>query len=180
MFELMQDDSDAPEFMERIGRILFGLCSTERPSQFYVTKIKNWFGPKWLSFSGKALGAVDVWQPKLTLPPFVPSRVLNQELYDLVLGKYVLSNKQPQLHVRQKSSDNFGRRIELLASHALLVWFSSDSAKLGKGALMAYLTTGKEPWPWYVGFSKIHEWKISRLRGISLKEIELFSNQQSV
>jgi hypothetical protein len=40
--------------------------------QTYVVKIDNWFGKRWLGFSGKALGALGVRKKKLTLPPFHP------------------------------------------------------------------------------------------------------------
>src|SRR5262245_49609679 len=72
---------DDPKFVAWVERVIAGVESRFETDQSYVVKIDNWFGQRWLGFSGKAVGALRVCQRRLTLPPFVPSRVLSQRRF---------------------------------------------------------------------------------------------------
>jgi hypothetical protein len=61
--------SDGPKFIGEVCRIMAGAAIGHRASDLCILGIDHWFGHKWLEFSGKALGAVRVWQCRLTVPP---------------------------------------------------------------------------------------------------------------
>lgn len=65
------DQDDACEFIAEVQVLAQGLLLTYAPPVVIVIKIKNWFGARWLNFSGKALGALGIWKTRLTIPPFV-------------------------------------------------------------------------------------------------------------
>jgi hypothetical protein len=72
---VQQEDDDA-EFLEQVRLCIDWVTQVHRPPELFLIKIDNWFGPNWLRFSGKCLGAIAIWKDRLTIPPFVPHRVL--------------------------------------------------------------------------------------------------------
>ncbi len=73
--------TDDSEFLDFVDATVVGVEEAINTKQTYVVKIDNWFGKRWLGFSGKALGALGVRITKLTLPAFTPSRVLSQRRF---------------------------------------------------------------------------------------------------
>jgi hypothetical protein len=136
-------ETDDPKYFERVTGIVRAVIDSERPEQYFVIRVKNWFGKKWLRFSGKAVGRVPILSPNLTLPPFVPSRVLSEICYKRSAGGCELSPSK-RLHITQESSTNLHRPIaRLLPLGTILFWISSESQQQGRGALMVYLLTGR-------------------------------------
>src|SRR5437762_13338148 len=79
---------DAPEFVRQVEQVANGVIRRHAPESVVLIKIDNFFGSKWLGFSGKALGALGVWnkpynQPadNIRIPPFVPNRVVSQRRF---------------------------------------------------------------------------------------------------
>jgi len=73
--------NDAPQFISAVEQVANGILRRHLPKTFFLIKIDNWFGSKWLGFSGKTMGAIGVWNkpyerdPKgLRIPPFVISQ----------------------------------------------------------------------------------------------------------
>src|SRR5204862_2461526 len=78
------NEDDDPIFINLTQRLIHGIVSTRRPKEYCVVRIDNWFGERWLNFSGKTLGALSVHKrTKVTFPPFVPSRVRSYTLFSL-------------------------------------------------------------------------------------------------
>ncbi|MCA1709275.1 MAG: hypothetical protein LC808_40740 [Actinobacteria bacterium] len=69
--------TDDPGYLDWVEATVVGVEEAINTKQTYVVKIDNWFGKRWLGFSGKALGALGVRKQKLTLPPFIPTRVVS-------------------------------------------------------------------------------------------------------
>jgi len=114
MIRILPNTDDDPEFIEIITNILQLEIDNNRPSTVYLTNIDGWFDYKWLSFSGKVLGAIGIWWNRLTLPPFHPNRVLTQSCFKRdkrIPFDYRLSTSRP-LHRKQASSDNFNNQVD--------------------------------------------------------------------
>jgi hypothetical protein len=69
---------DSAEFMGKARALAIGVARDSEPARLYVIRIDNWFGPRWMLFAGKAIGLVGVHKTRLHIPPFVPSRVVEQ------------------------------------------------------------------------------------------------------
>ncbi len=176
---LRTDSSDATEFIGYVESLIHGVIMQETPSRFYVTKIKNWFSQRWLNFSGKVLGAAGVWESKLTLPPFIPSRVINQDCYDVRSDSYVSVKNAKKLHKWQPSGQNLSRKAQKIVPDSVLFWYSSHSAIQKRGALMAYVLTNEAPWTWYLEIQKKSpHWKVSYLKNISPNQFEDLINHE--
>jgi hypothetical protein len=133
------DEDDALEFTAEVQSLMDGLLRTHAPSSLSVVKIDNWFGPRWLNFSGKALGALGIWKTRLTIPPFVPNRVVWQRTFlgpsydDLVDAK--------PIHIKTKSMKALKRYVAEVAPGVAIVWYSGNSAKSGQGSMMVHVPT---------------------------------------
>src|SRR5216110_3200259 len=84
--------TDDPEFIATLNCVVSKLTGRGTPEELWIIQIDNWFDHKWLRFSG--IGNVDfqfpafmnrsdealseLYQDKLTFPPFTPNRVLGQ------------------------------------------------------------------------------------------------------
>ena len=52
--------TDGPGYLDWVEATVVGVEEAFNTQQTYVVKIDNWFGKRWLGFSGKALGAFGV------------------------------------------------------------------------------------------------------------------------
>jgi hypothetical protein len=81
MLQFDQDVGDDAEFLSEVEAVVQGAVEVSKPATVAVVKIDSWFGPKWLGFSHKVMGAFGVVFPgDLVIPPFVPNRVLSERL----------------------------------------------------------------------------------------------------
>ena len=71
----------ASRYLDWVEAAVVGVEEAIKTDQAFLVKIDNWFGKRWLGFSGKALGALGVRKEKLTLPPFIPSRLVSQRRF---------------------------------------------------------------------------------------------------
>jgi len=169
-----EDDSDA--FLCAAEAMLNGALRDYRAEAVYVVKIDNWFGPKWRRFSGKVHGAVGRWEAKLTLPPFVPERVIHETHYEpLEDNSYRMRRPQWSVHFDQSSQQNLTRGPDGYHRGAAFFWFSGNSKSNGRGCLMAYLPTGGSHRTWYAEILARDAASLGITRGISRKELAHFA-----
>lgn len=163
---LFGDETDDAIFLETIGDIFNGMLLETKVAGISLVKIRDWFGPKWLGFSGKIMGAIGVNAAELTLPPFNPKRVLSQRSYAFNPNSlaYEKSWLPFRLHPEQSSQENFHRRFAHYVSSGAFVWYSSDSARTGNGALMIYVTRHQQILSGYLGLTRLQsgKWEVER------------------
>lgn len=146
-----------PELPSNISEVIAGLIAATEPQQFVVTRIDNWFGPKWLGFKYKLLGAFGVraivnldksWP--LRVPPFHPHRVRAISCAVRAGDCSAWSLKDPPiLHIHQRSSDNGLRKFAHIAGdRTCAVWLGDDGA--GRWAVMVYRSGADGETAWYV------------------------------
>jgi hypothetical protein len=174
MIRIDVNDDDAPEFIAAINVIAQRIAILHAPAEFIIVKIDNWFDHKWLNFSGKILGAVGTWNQELTVPPFVPNRVVWERYFSL--SSNTERKDRPALHVSTPASDAVRRKVSNVAPDAAIVWFSGKSETNERGAIMSYVPTLEGHWAWYAGWSNGDSWSTTALKGISAAELSVLSN----
>jgi len=127
--QIESDEDDSPEFIQLITRLFRSLIVRDHPQSLILIKIDHWFGSKWLSFSGKTLGTLGVWMKELTIPPFVPNRVISQRR--IVGPNYTEIEHDKPLHLSIPSSSAVMRRVAEVAPGSVLVWYSGGSKTSG-------------------------------------------------
>jgi len=182
MIDLHETFTDDSDYIEKVRALVLGAVVWCKPQEVYITKIDHWFGERWLAFSGKALGAIGVRLKKLTLPPFVPSRVVNSVYMKRNEDKGAYRASEPprmHLHRWQPSTKNFQRRVDEIAPEGAFFWYTGATAREGRGALMAYLPVGGEHWPWYIEYARQSEWERIRVIGVSAQELVSFEDSSA-
>src|SRR5215467_316509 len=144
---IQPEPGDAPEFVSHVEAVVNGILRRHAPRELILIKINNWFGVKWLHFSGKALGALGVWKSDLTIPPFVPNRVISQRRF--AAPDYTESERGDLIHIAIESDEARKRRVNDVAHGAALVWYGAGSDQARRGAIMAYVPVGDSYSPWY-------------------------------
>jgi hypothetical protein len=168
------EETDDPAYLDWVEATLVGVEEAINAKQTYVVKIDNWFGQRWLGFSGKALGAIGVHKDKLTLPPFIPTRVVSvRRLFD---GD-VAPRRDEGLHVWQRSGENLQRYAEVILQGSNAFWYSGRTASNDHGSFMAYVSTPDGHWPWYVSLRRDERWRVVECVGIVVPELEAFTRR---
>src|SRR5579862_2606045 len=173
---VQQEDDDA-EFLEQVRLCIDWVTQVHRPPELFLIKIDNWFGPNWLRFSGKCLGAIAIWKDRLTIPPFVPHRVLWERRF--VGPDYHQKSIKNIVHVNTESQLAQLRHVGDVAPNASLIWFSGGSQRNQRGALMAYLLNADSYWSWYTGWQERSGWKIVEAQGITHEAFDDFRSVRS-
>jgi hypothetical protein len=163
------ENDDAPEFIAEIERLVQGLIRLHKPESLIVLKIDGWFGSKWRGFSGKVLGALGVWKDRLTIPPFVPNRVLSQRKY-IAPTYHEIDGGRP-IHIKTASIGALSRFVKDVAPRAALVWYSGNSKESGRGSLMAYLPDDDFDGTWYTGWANSGVWRVVELEGTTARDL---------
>jgi hypothetical protein len=162
-----EDDSG---FVDEVRYVVAGCLQEYKPKEVYIIRIRDWFDYKWCYFSGKKLGAVGVSRFRdLTLPPFVPNRVLKQAHYSLSQtggGEYEISEAIP-LHIQQTSEANFKRLTRHATNDGTIIWYSSGSVSTCRGSIMVYNVTPNMKFGWHATFLKKDKWQIEKATFIS-------------
>ena len=175
MFSLTCLADDDPGYIDQVQRIFAGCLIEYRPAEFYVIRIRNWFDYKWCYFTGKVVGAAGVSRFRdLTLPPFVPNRVLSQDHHDRIGTdglEYARSDARP-LHIRQPSEANFRRLIRRTTNDGTMLWCSSGNMATGRGSMMVYHVSPEIKFGWHVTFLKKSDWQIDKVSFTSKSLIE--------
>jgi len=156
------DDDDAPEFLAEVQALTDGLLRAFAPPSIVVIKIDNYFGKKWLHFSGKlrfsAKAAVGVWKKSLNVPPFVPNRVVSQSVFaGLAYDEAISTNP---IHIHTESKNALRRYVADVAHGSAIVWYSGQSKNSGHGSMMAHFPTADGYWPLYVHWVNRGSWRV--------------------
>lgn len=166
-----QEPTDDPQYLEWVEAVITGVDEALKTDLFFVVKIDNWFGKRWLGFSGKTLGALGFRKEKLTLPPFVPARVVSQHRF---WQAGTDPGRRKRLHVWQRSGENLQRYTEIVLKGASAFWYSGRSASNGRASFMAYVSTPNGHWPWYVSLRRKETWQVVECIGIGIQELDAF------
>ena len=139
-FHFAELPDDSPEFLRAASEHAITALESPLVRSIFISRVRGWFGERWLGFSGKALGAVGVKLFDLTVPPFVPSRITSTVfLARTPEGSFAEAEPPFVLHPKQASVKNLRRNIRELAPSSGLFWLSTSRLTSGRGALMSYL-----------------------------------------
>ena len=167
--EILIQDDDSKDFIAEVEHCTNGILRAYSPSELILIKIDNWFGPKWLRFSGKTLGALGVWRSKLTVPPFVPNRVISERRFSA--PDYITATPRKPIHIEIESKGAINRDLSEVAPKASLIWYSGNSQKMKRGSVMAYIWHSDSYWAWYAEWAGTDSWKVVSARNIGLAEV---------
>src|SRR5258708_27266384 len=144
---IIPEIDDAPDFVNKVAQVANGIIRLHAPETLVLIKIDNYFGSKWLGFSGKALGALGVWHKpsyhpahNVMVPPFVPNRVVSQRRFSSPAYGEIDGGKP--IHKWIPSRMALHRRAATAVPKSALVWYSGESKVTGRGAVMAYVPVG--------------------------------------
>jgi hypothetical protein len=166
------DSGDAPDFVALVERICSDALERYAPADFVLVKINNWFGSKWLGFSGKAVGALGVRHEAdgIRIPPFVPNRVISQRRFSGHPAYNEVSGGRPiRKHI--PSSNALQRKAALHLPRTAIGWSSGNTIASGRGAVMAYVPTDGSYWAWYGGWEKVQNWGLRESRSIKPEQL---------
>ena len=168
ILDLAAQEDDDIEFIDNVKSCLRWIVIENRPPEVYLIKVDSWFGSRWCDFSGKAIGSIGSWRTKLTLPPFVPHRVVWERKFEA--PRYDQIPIRRLLHVHATSAQAQLRRVSEIAPKASFVWFSGKSKQNGRASLMAYVKDNSSYWTWYTGWNGENGWRICETNGISVEK----------
>ncbi len=174
---LTTNKDDDADFISLTQRLIHGIVSTRRLDDYCVVRIDNWFGDRWLNFSGKTLGALGVHKPtRVTFPPLVPSRVRSYTLsrFDATEDDYCAVEEGQPVHKWQSSGTNLQNFVESAFPESSFFWFSGNSGANRRGSVMGYVSGNGECWTWYLEFRKDTEWKQSKGINIAPDEVRFY------
>ena len=177
MIKLVKSENDHQEFIEKAEKLIHVTINDFKPEEVFIIQVDNWFDKKWLSFSGKSMGAISVWNydEYSKVPPFNPNRIVTQKYYQKDEKDKYLEEKSPyEVHVKQNSEDNLRKAIVQLSKSALFVWYSGGTSKNSFGSLMIYPVLDDYCEPFYIGFEKRNSWEIVSAPGSNIRLLNSF------
>ena len=173
MITLARLHDDDGGFLDRAQWLVSGCIKEYKPAEVYVVRIRDWFDYKWCYFSGKMIGAVSLHKfVDLTLPPFVPNRVVSQDHYGRVAARLYEASDAPPLHIRQSSEENFKRFIRRTTNDGTAIWVSTGSKATGRGSVMVYNVSPDMKQGWHVTFLRKADWQIEKVTFTSKAIVE--------
>lgn len=167
---LSPQPDDAPEFIARAKAVINGMVRRYEPPALILVKINNWFDVKWLRFSGKMLGAVPFHKYQLTLPPFVPNRVVLQRRF--VAPLFQETDPGPSVHKKISSSNALTRWMADVPGAPAIAWYSGKSEDTGHGAVMVYAPVLGRYVAWYAAWAREAAWQVKQARNIRRQELD--------
>lgn len=162
--------TDDAKFISRVDATVRGILELYQPSKVRLIAVDNWFGARWLGFSGKILGAAGLRRgtKRPTPPPFVPNRITSEMQWARQpSGEYLSTPIGDPLHLNQSAQSNTRRFLTEVLPETAVLWFTSNTPTNQRGALMAYIPSDEHYLGWYVGLDGNAEWGISQSKGIS-------------
>jgi hypothetical protein len=170
MIEVLPNDIDDSEFTQIVENIVNGFIQNHTPKEIYIIKIDNWFDFKWRSFAGKILGVAGVRSKELIVPPFNPSRVLEESHFQKFSKTYEKQNAS-DIHFYQSSEENLSRKLRYYSDSSMFFWFSGNTQNTFRGSIMIYQIEKERENSWYISFLKKEKWQIYKTDGISRNEV---------
>ena len=175
---------DEQDFVRQVEQVANGVIRLHAPETLVLIKIDNFFGSKWLGFSGKALGALGVWHNpsyhpanKVRVPPFVPNRVVSQRRFSGPAYREIDSGKP--IHQRIRGGMALNRMAATESPNSALVWYSGESKVTGRGAVMAYVPAGDSYWLWYAALETGESWSVTETLDIKRDDLASLMEQGS-
>ncbi len=109
---------------------------------------------------------------RLTLPPFVPERILSERRYDRADNdRYEPSSEFTPLAIHQTSAANAQRRFDRFTNNGILFWYSGNTATQEFGSSMLYVHTPDQCDGWYLCLRKEGgAWAFHKGVGITKRE----------
>ena len=101
------------------------------------------------------------WAKRLTVPPFVANRVIDQWHYirSEASGTYQFIGPGPNIHHQGRSADNLHRSLKQIVPTSALFWYSGNTNETGRGSLMGYIPVNEDHWPWFLAFARHGDWR---------------------
>jgi hypothetical protein len=159
------DDS----FVTIVEQILHSTLQLHQSAEVYVVLIDNWFDHKWLEFDSSRIDSDELgWRAKLMLPPFEPSRVVNQSYFQKQSSaslRYEACESSP-LHILSSN-----RSLAQICSSGVFVWYSFVGNRSDRGSLMVYLNSDGKGAAWYASFVRNPDWQLNKVKRISRREL---------
>jgi len=153
-------------FVTIVERILNNTLPLTGPEAVYVILVDNWFDHKWLEFKSRKTDDDSAgWRQRLWLPPFEPSRILNQASFSATAPLRYQSSSSKPLHILQSR-----RSVDEICQSGVFLWYSYVDEKSDRGSLMVYLNRDKQGSTWYASFTKRPDWRAGKIKGISKRE----------
>jgi len=174
------EEGDAPGFVAEVEQVIDGVLREFSPKQLVLIRVDHWFGSKWTSFSGKALGVLGTWHRALRVPPFVPNRIVSQKRF--TAPDYVETDPGEAINVSLPSMKAIKRKISVVAPETAIVWFSGNSQGDGRGCLLAYIPTRHtvdSHWQWYAAWKKEETWGLIETLNIKRADVLRFMGPTS-
>lgn len=122
------------------------------------------------------LGAFGVSMDELTIPPFVPNRILSERT--VVGPPYIDVLNDRSLHMSVASSIALTRRAGEFAPGAILMWYSGGSISIGRGSVMAYIPTEDVYSTWYTEWASSESWRLVKRIGIQPDDLSRLMTDQ--
>jgi len=173
---IIAQSDDALEFVQQVEQVANGVILRHAPVALVLVKIDNWFGSNWLGFSGKAVGAIGIWNKPynrpaddLRIPPFVPNRVVSQRKFSKPTYEEV--DEGGPIHRKVGGGDALRRKIAKEAPGTAFVWYSGNSKAAGRGAVMVYAPVGASCWPWYAALDTGEPCRVTGPRDIKRDDL---------
>ncbi|MFC5862808.1 hypothetical protein ACFPT7_10940 [Acidicapsa dinghuensis] len=173
-------ENDAVGFVAAVNEVIEGLLRNEKPESLIVIKVDNWFGQKWLGFSGLPIPHVAAFYrgSGTRIPPFVPNRVVSQRRFTAPYYEEVDAGSP--IHQKIRSRHALRRKASEIAPGTLLVWYSGESEKDKRGSLMAYIPDGNSYRYWYAQWQDVNGWHVVQTDGIKQPDLlKLLSSTDS-
>jgi hypothetical protein len=156
-------------FSSIVEQILGSILKSHQFEEVYVMLIDNWFDHKWLEFHSNQKDSDELgWRPKLRLPPFEPSRVMQESYF----------RKQPSIQLSYEACSSnplhildANRLLAEICSSGVFVWYSFVGDRSDRGSLMVYLNEDGKGTAWYASFIRYPDWHINKVKGISQREL---------
>lgn len=167
----MPEVGDADAFIAQVAAVANGVLRESASKMLVLIKVNSWFGFKWLGFSGKAIGQVGVWRNVVTVPPFVPSRIISQRRFASPDYREVPSG--PPIHLRVSGTKALRRRLSEVEPNAAFLWYSGNSDTSKRGSVMVYVPADGSYRCWYSAWSDRGTWHPERTVDISRQELHL-------
>jgi hypothetical protein len=172
-------NADDVDFLTLVRRVVVGSIQQSHPADIFVVRIDHWFDHKWLAFAGKLNGVLPYRPARLTVPPFVPDRVLSEDVFTLDAGGATYhQNRALTLHRYQRSGQNLSRRICHISESAIFVWFSGNTAHSEHGSMMVYVIQGESQQAWYASFLRGQDWRLHKVEGLSKTELSFMTERE--
>jgi hypothetical protein len=164
---IVTDQYDTSEFTRQIECIVSAVISDASPLQFYVVKIDNWFGQKWLRYFRTREDQIKHQNFEPYIPPFKPSRIKSELLFTLGEShRYEESQLTKSLHKGKTSGPN------RFPADSVIFWWSGNSKCNGRGSLITCVPTPVGPVSWYIELSEQYSWHPSVMKRISISQLE--------